>query len=453
MYDDGDRWWVVTLDVEQRSTAIVVAPPEGESGRYVEGAPLVLAAGQGIASRVGCTGQPDRLLREDTGTVLVQFLNPGQCCMDVCGGTADDVGGAVTRQAIDDLRDFALNEVHTVEGDTLASIVDLPVLDERLVVLLSSSRAAPAMAAMAANPDDYAMVQAIVQYEPPYYPAMAALELGGLLMDPNPTQDADGNGFAADDGRYPHYQIGDCTDGSCELTHVPLGWAADLAIGDVYYDVDISIRERRDRLGVLYADGNGNGQLDLEATHVDLNADGFVDSEEDFVFFGMIQDGDLEDELYWHSPELLQGAIDQGVLTEDAWPDHFPTLDQVRAFWDRIDHPAAQAHVATALPDVHWFVLAGWVDHGQVQPSRPHIVALYNDLLAAGAQPQLNPSAEALIAVDGPLPGPYEQLAQGAPVGEGDIVNHLTPENLGGPSVRTAGTLQACDLVWADLAR
>ncbi len=450
---NGHRWWVVTLDVEQRSTAVVVAPPEGGSGRYDDGAPVVLAAGQGMASEVGCDDDPDRLIRSNSGAVLVQFMMPGQCCMGVCGGTPDDIGGAVSRQAFDDLRDFALDQASTLQGRTLDSLVELPLLNERLVVLLSSSRAAPALMAMAANPDDYGAVGAIVQYEPPYYPAMVGLELGNPLMDPDPSVDADGNQFEADDGRYPHYQVGDCRKGRCVLDHVPLGWAPDVAIRDVHFEVSGKVTAQRDRPGVLYADGNGNGSLDLDGTQLDIDGDGLVESDEDFVFFGMIQDGNIEDEVYWHSPELLEAALEQGVLTEDAWPEHFPALDHVERFWGERDHPAAQAQVASALPDVYWIVLAGWFDHAQAQPSRPHIVALYNDLRALGAQVQFNPATEILEEVDGPLPSPYDEVAEGAPTDEATILGHLVSHGVGMAVIRTAGVLQASDRVWADQAR
>ena len=183
---------------------------------------------------------------------------------------------------------------------------------------------------------------------------------------------------------------------------------------------------------------------------MDLDGDGLVEPDEDFVFFGLIQDTGLTDELYWHSPELLQDALNLGVLSADAWPEHFPTLAEVEAFWGERDHPAAMQRVAAALPDVYWSVLGCHEDHGQGQPTRPHTVLMYNDLLQAGVQPQLNFSNAALEEANGPVSVPYEPLYQGAPLSEQNVSQFVAPAGVGEAGVRAAGVLHACDMLWGD---
>ncbi len=449
-FQDGSRWWVVTLDVEQRTLAVVIAPPDGESGRYEAGAPVVMGVGSGITTPVECNDSPMRTLRTHAGMVVVQFLTPGQCCVDVCSPTSDNIGGSVSRQAVSDLRDFALNSAQTLEGDTLSSLVGTPMMEDELVLILGSSRATTVVENMAADPDSWDMVRAVINYEVPYYPAMVALELGATMHDPDLSEDADEDRLPANDGRYPHYQDGDCADGECRLDHVPLGFDQTVAIRDVHHDADMAVIAGRDRPGVLYADGNRNGMLDLQDTHVDYDRDGLVERGEDFVFFGLIQDSGVRDEQYWHSPELLREALIQGVLTEDAWPPHFPTLGEVQVFWGERDHPTAQQQVVDALPDIYWVVLGAHQDHGQALSTRPHTVLMYNDLLEAGMEPQYNFSNDALEEIYGTVAIPYEPLSQGAPMTEENVRRYAPPFDLSEAEVRGAGVVHACDLLYAE---
>lgn len=439
----GLKWLVVNLEGEAGDAVIVVWPDAGQA-RYDEGAPVLSMVLGGLSGMGACEDSPLMPLTGATGVVAVQVVGPGQCCAGICSAASDDLGGAAFRNTIRSGFQFALGRRRTRGGRVLADLLDVPILQDHGAQLASSCSGVVTLQSMAEDPAAWEGLEAFSIFETPVFPGAMTGALGLRSMDTDDSVDGDGNGLLWDDGRNPRYILGDCAGADCALDLSQLAWDPTFAVMDIrgsFGDPNL------DAEGMFFLDGNGNGKLDIVRDTPDIDGDDWVEPTEDFAFLG-VWDFASGDDVYYHPTVLFEEALARGLFTDATWPSHMHTAAEAEAFWaDRTGLPVVPA-VMAAFPDLLWEVNASWADHGVDQPTRPHVVALYQVVRDAGGVVKFNPSYEAMEEVVGTLTTPYTPLELGAELTEENVVDYVTPVRIDPPESRTAGALDLVDWVW-----
>lgn len=445
VYEDGRRWLAVRLAGDPVTVVVVVHPASAEATRYEEGAPVVVAAWGGLGAG-DCEDPPRPVMSRDGGVVTVQVMGPADCCQALCGEGEDDFGGAGYRTAVVQAFRFAGGNGLTVGGRALSELLEIPLLQDLPVALLSSGATIPALGALRREPASFASLAGVVTYEPPVYPAALAATLGLTAMDPDASADGDGDGLAWDDGRNPHYRMGDCGRRNCALELGSLAWDPEMSLDGIRGAVgegDLSIP------GVLFLDGNGNGVLDLVEGSPDVDGDGWIGPEEDFPLVGSIQERS-DGTVAWHPQAVLLAAGQAGLWSAGEWPHHIATPEDGQAFWPERNGIVQVKEAVKPFATIPWWVVAGWTDHGVAQPTRPHVVGIHRALSQSGVSVRFNPSSDALEELGATVGDDYRPLEAGEVLTEVNVRDHLPPVEVSGSLVRQAGVLQLLDEIHAD---
>lgn len=200
-------------------------------------------------------------------------------------------------------------------------------------------------------------------------------------MDPRDVAnvfDEDGDGLTYDEGLNPLYRPGDCQGDSCALDYSALRWDPDTD-PNVFYDWRWV---GNTRTGLFYLDLDGDHQLTHVLGELDVDEDGVLDPDEDFVFLPHWDPG-LPENPQIYSIELLEAAVELGVLDQDDWPVQLGTLEAARDFWRPRNMMTHIDAVAASAPP--WFRVAiayTAIDHGLALPDRPHITLFYDSFAA-----------------------------------------------------------------------
>jgi dienelactone hydrolase len=377
----------------QGGIAVAVLVPE--KPRYEDGAPVVV--------RVVPAMSPNPVSRRDVlgltglGFVVVEMAYPG--------GDDFDQGGPKCKRAVADVFKFAMGRKTDARRNTIAQISPVPVL-RRIVGAIGMSHGGNSIVTTLEDyPDELRNLAFYVSYESPAGTSKDALgdsvlvDYGGVLHDPNPREDADGNGLPWDDGRNPYYRPGKGLDFS------KLKWDP-----TAFFKAPMMQAEAT---GVLFLDGNGNGKYDtipppeskpevpegraLGFLPTDTNRNGRADRDEDFPFrFHRGRFGERFKKVY--SVSVTRAAATS--VFQKAFPPDIATVDEAREYWSQRDMTAGFERLSPALADLLVCIYAGRQDHVQAATDYPHIRAQYDGLRRAGIKwVRLNPDPEYVRAV------------------------------------------------------
>jgi hypothetical protein len=147
----------------------------------------------------------------------------------------------------------------------------------------------------------------------------------------------------------------------------------------------------------MYLDRNQNGVLDLGTdSSPDVNGDGALTQDEDFVIMGQIQ-GQTG---YRFSMEAITAAVSRDIFSGTEWPDFVPSEAETAEWWSHRSMAKDLQRVVEAWPDG---AIAGVsyteIDHGIALPSRPHIATLAQLFMEESVPLTLNASTEVATCV------------------------------------------------------
>ena len=431
-HSSGNRYHVVRIDADPIVATAIITPPPQDPARFASGLPVLVFGYGGLEISHCSPSEPSFPLPGGPfGAAIVIPLRADECCLGLCGEGENDLGGPAQQQAFLDTWRFASGQALTTDGLSLADIVGRDIHGDAAGLLLSSAYGVTALAAMSSSPESMDTLGAIGLYEVPIEPWALTTALGDLPADPDTTVDGDGNGCPWDDGRNIRYQPGSCPAGLCALDLSGIGWAP--APEDA-------------NNGSLFLDNNGNGHLDLRDGSVDLDGDGAFGQDEDFILEGYCSTASTLP-FCWQPTDLLQAALDQGVLDTTSWPAILPTPTLASEFWRLRDAVTALSSLPTWLPDLRWEITGAWRDHGVAQVTRPHLVNAYDLLDQAGARVIFQPSHDAFLEVLPDGDPDYDRLDWNAALSEQDVVGLVLPEPVDKEHARAMTSVEVLNLL------
>ena len=447
---DGTSYRVVQLDSDgfDELWAIVYFGLDPTATAYKDGAPVIVSAIPSQHINMTLDSRANSFFSPELGVVEVQPIYPSWQCQGHTTSGEHDSGGEQSALALKEAVRFATGEITTVDGWTLSQVAELPVCNQKVVVLAGSSGGITATLTLSKWATELSdKVYGFAAYESPSLPEFASGVTGAIWMDPNEEVDADGNGWTWDDGRNPDYRIGDCDLEDCTLDLSTLAWDPTRNLLDVWQ----AHFDGETPKGVFYLDRNGNGELDLSATGLlDMDGDGAIDKDEDYSLLAF-EDDDHEGEpnVLYYVPQVLEAAIEADLMGPGpSWPAHLAPPDTSTAFWAE-RHMASQATtIAAAYRD--WFrvsVIYTAIDHAQALASRPHSVVLYNAFDDAGRVARYNMAQEvALCFLEPPqLKGWPGGPPPGTRLLEGELDPYAMPESVTDAKSRSFGAL---GIIW-----
>ncbi len=441
--DPSTAYRVVELDTPlvEHAYVLVSFPSDPAARAYDAGAPVVVVASP--AFKAGLEVSP--YFSGALGLVELQPIYPGWYRDDLVSSGEVDRAGPLSAQLLTSTLGFAAGQVSTADGLTLRQLTGGPVCDGHVTLFATSSglfQAAQSLADLPAGLGERLL--GLASYESPHTPQTALGDLGSPAYDPDLAVDADGNGVDWDDARRHDYAPGDCDGASCDLDLSTLAWDPAVSMRDVHPDLYSSA----DDPGVLFLDRDGSGALELGADGgLDVDGDGRVGPDEDMAFVPF-EDPRVHSFPALYSVEVLQAALEQGVLSAEAWPAHVGTPDTVAEFWaerspmDRLDAllAAAPAHFRLQLT-------FSSRDHGVAQQARPHVAVLAHRAAAAGVPVRFNPDRDTVACLygDEALEGWAGELGWGELPAEGELHPWALPHELGLAVLRP---LAAATMAW-----
>jgi hypothetical protein len=383
--EDG-YWQVVEIPSSLFDTlhAVVFWPADGTTA-YSDGAPVVVTAPPSLDINTSWASAPKPTIPAKYGVIEVAPVYPAwNAAGSVTSGDEDDAGPATANALTEAIR-FATDQAATAEGEHLAGVVGLTVCDAKVAVLGASNGGITAVQSLAARTDLADVVAGFGTYESPSLAQLAVADAGAIWMDPDTDVDGDGNGVTWDDGRIPTWETGLCDANDCDLAYGDLAWDATATEEDVFPG-----RFAHPQTGILYADNNGNGALDLgEGGGLDADGSGALDADEDFVFLPHL----AGDGVRYYSPTATVRAVDALA----SWPDGVATQAQSEVFWATRHMVGEAAKMAEDWPtDTVIEVVFTHMDHGQALADRPHSVLLHDLYADAGFYTRYNVRGAAL---------------------------------------------------------
>lgn len=415
---------------------VMYYPQDPETRTWHEGAAVVVAARASITAPAAMTPQ----LHEDAGAIEIQPLYAGWSTDGFTTGGTLDHGGDVDAALVRDALRFAAGLTVSASGHTVGQLAGRPVCNARVPLLAASSAGPLGVRTLAGlEPDLAEEVLGVAFYESPHVPQAVTGDLGSACLDPDTETDADGDGCTWDDGRNHSYTAGACAGTSCTLDYARIAWDPSLHARDL-----CSYFTAMERPGVLFLDNDGNGLVSLGPGGTpDLDGDGAIGPDEDFLLLPLWNTADA---LEYFSPEATAAAMER--LGAAAWPHALATPEASTAFWASRN---AMAHVPAAVgaspPDLSVVTVFTERDHGVLQPTRPHIHALYEAFRAAGVHTRYNVDADLFTCMvpastRGAWAGPLEA---GVALAEQEIQAWAIPETV---LAQTARTLAPLGILW-----
>jgi len=419
----------------QEPVEIAIIPPKRP--RFEDGAPIVVRVTPPLSAHPPVTH--DVLGLTALGFAVVEFQYPR--------GESFDAGGPNCKRALADVLLFAMGKKADVQGQTIDQHVSLALRTDVVGVIGMSHGGNAAVTTLESFPQELSDLSFYVSYESPCATGpdslgdMVTVDGGSITADPNPFQDADGNGYPWDDGRNPFYSVGEGIDYSS------LTWDSEAM-------TLLRGAGREPTSGVMFLDGNGNRKVDtakirLEAqgssssgqqgrqapgrVTTDLNRNGQIDSTEDFLLGCMPYAFNKSRVRVYSLAATLAAA--NGPFSR-GFPRHVAPPQRARQFWSERDMAAGFDELTGTFSDLLVCIYSGREDHVQTQPDYPHIRAQYDGLLEAGIDfVKLNPDP---VYVRKYFGATDKKLPANAPGTE------LTPENVAAktmPVRRPAGHL------------
>ncbi|UCF09383.1 MAG: hypothetical protein JSW65_04785 [Candidatus Bipolaricaulota bacterium] len=372
----------------------VYSPRPGRE-RYPGGAPILIwVPGGADVGRL-----PHGLPPDTDDIVCITFLFPGG--EDPRSGLASDgtfdYRGPSSIAALRDVVRYAGGGLHDADGRGLADVTPATVVPGN-IGLVGESNGGNIIAAVSAlhGAELAGMLRYLIAWESPVSSQIATRDFGRVWLKPSPQQ-----------GDYcnPRY-------GGYDRFILP----------SIYDDL---VYDPASEPYPLFHDGNGDGKYTTVARAdgilvPDLNGDGRLDSAEDFPLDAYPVDGER---VAYSRPvtEALQGM--EPFATD--WPEHIASPAEAAGYWDLRESVRLAGAAAAAIPGLEVMILCGARDHVQSLPDKPHIRQAFDSWRHAGVWVRINPTRDALYAVDPSLRGrPLPELRDGAP--PGDWARHTT---------------------------
>ncbi|GDX83584.1 hypothetical protein LBMAG42_53950 [Deltaproteobacteria bacterium] len=426
------RWRTVTIPggLFDELHAIVIYPADPAVMAWNDGAPVIVVAPPNFTLDPTLSSAPKPVFDARYGVIEVQPVYPGWTVGGVTTSGALDDGGLNSGSALSETIRFAAGLVSLDRGTTLGHIVERPICNSRVGLLgvgtggVTIMEALAPVAAVGVNTVGFAL------FEVPTLPQLITGDVGTVWMDPDPSADGDGNGIAWDDGRNIDWYEGDCDTINCALDYEDVAWDAATHPSDVFPG-----RYEGAPPGVLYLDRSGSGALEIaEGGGLDVDADGVVDSRDDFVLLPhYASDGGV-----YYNSHLTRFAEEELA----SWPAGVATLAESEAFWGTRT-VMEEGRVVIAQYDPEFAVVVAFTEEDSLLAvaDRPQAVMAHDLFAEAGWSARYNLRGAALnCLVDPSTSGGW---AGGPPRGtvleEGDTQAWAIPEVLDADAAALAG--------------
>lgn len=407
--------------------AVVFFPADGRTA-YDNGAPVVVVAPPGLSVDSALEETPRPYLDARFGVIEIQPVYPG---WTVAGHTTKgglDDGGTVTGSTVSQAMRFATGQVKLDGGYTLSQVTGVAVCDARVGLLGVGSGGFIAMSAIAPDRANGDVLAGVALFEAPSVPQMVTGDLGAVWMDPDPEVDANGDGYPWSDAQNTDWTEGACDVAQCHLDYSSIAWDPDTRLSDVFPD-----RFSGGDPGVLYLDRSGSGALELGLDATDVDGDGALGADEDFVLIP--HEG--SDGLRYYTPDAAVAAT---AALED-WPDGLATLEPVEDFWAPRSVMGEATIVVRDFPnDIPVVVGFTEVDEAVAVPARPQVVLNHDLFAGAGFPTRYNLRADALTCLTDPAErgawtgGPKRTVT----LAEGELDAAAMPEAISAPEAVAA---------------
>ena len=379
----------------------IIAPSEP---RYPEGAPVLITVAPAL--RAGKLDAADRLGASVFGVVVINFAYPPD---------AFDVGGPLCRRALADVILFAMGKQPDIAGRHIDRLCPTKPAPGLVGVIGNSHGGNSTVTTLQEHAEALADVAFYVSYESPCGTSPESLgdtilvDYGVVRDDPDPSQDADGNGFPWDDAANPHRLETGKLDFS-KLAWDPEGGQA--LAGDA------------GRTGLLFLDGNGNGTYDTAPLQgaardpldrqpapvtADIDGNGHLDGDEDFALGSLTADVGKGPRRYY---SLSVATAAEQARLGDELPEGVARAEETREFWMGRDMAGGFDRPWAAPANMPAIIVSGRVDHVQAACDYPHIRAQYEGLRAGGLKwVKINPDPVYVHAFLGPTEADFPDNA------------------------------------------
>jgi hypothetical protein len=310
--------------------------------RYTGGAPVIIET-KGFFTTDIIFDPGDDFVKE--GFVHISYLWPGvQTRTGVMSEGVQDYGGEDSIQAFRDVILFALGKIPNTDGEYIFTLVEMPVLTDNVGLFAFSHSGIAATNVLALYANELHDVQYLVGRENPTRDTLSSVEAGHW--------DDDGDAMLNPYYVYP----------------------------DDYSSTDINI----DYSTVRY-------DVDLQLPYFDIDGDEEAD-EDDFILGSRIPT--MYDKNYL-SMLLTQALLDNGVFTDDTWPDELATAEEAAAIWPF--RQTVDNYARLAGTDLKVMLVFAVKDHVQPAPDKPHVHQAFDGFYhTAGLWIRLNPDASYL---------------------------------------------------------
>ncbi len=355
--------------VDGGTLAVRVHSPMVGEARYPEGAPVLIWVQGGFEIKGIDHGLPPTAV----DVICITFVFPGG--EDPWSGLASDgvydYRGPSCIAALRDVILYAANRLRDTEGRTIDQIVPVPVLHDN-IGLIGESNGGNLLPAVAALHGEALAghLRYVIQWETPVSSQIATRDLGRVWLKPVTGQ-----------GDYWNPRA---------IGYDPLVLRVDY--GDLAYDP-------AEEIYPLFHDGNGDGRYTTVPDSVrgadvpDLN--GTLSLSEDFPLDTYPVDGERKT----YSRPVMHEIVDRGLVGEP-WPSDLVSVDEADEYWDLRESVRLTEEAVAKIPDLAAMVLCNARDHVQAAPTKPHVRQAFDSWDTYGAWVKINPSSEALAAVD-----------------------------------------------------
>ena len=382
-------------------------PDSPAQDRYEDGAPVVTHMRGGS----GAGGFPDWDRLVEQGFVVVQFNFPGGSGEGQTSDGTYDYRGPKCLLAARDVLLFTLGRKTDALGRTIDEVVGRAVHTDLAGFYALSNGGNLAPAVMDLYSEDLLGLRLSVFWENAMGTQPATGELGSVRLDCDPDIDGDGNGQLDDDGRNPRY---DSVSGYAypeqSLDYSELAW--DSTLRRVFNDA-AGLYPPAVRYGELFLDGNANGAYDHrpgERSCPDIDLDGAIEVDEDFPFSSRtIFLGPDQPLTHYSEPATRYLAAHPEIFPGGVWPEWVATPAEAADYWaDRAG--AKHLHLLEAYRrSVRTIVTFAFVPHSHVTDDADDSRLTVDGLSASGLWVRIGADSAYMAAVNGSVPGDYQE--------------------------------------------
>ncbi len=356
---------------------VVVRAVFPKEPRYPGGAPIAIYVCGGV--KPGFLGfyDPDW---DPKGMIWLNFIFPGGSqevrvsasqVLSVKSGGEYDYRGDACLDALRAVIRFAQGEIRNGAGKLISDYADYPVLTDNIGLYGSSYGGVTAALTLARYGSELHGVKYIVFYESPPTSFLATTDLGRVGDDPDPETDGDGDGLPWNDYRNRQYVEGSCTETACTID-----------FSNLRYDSTVG----------FYLDNNGDGiptyQGNLPNPSTDIDGDGVLEADEDFIFtpWRVVLGGELR-KVY--SRLVIEAAAERGLL--ERLPPQVMNVEETEDFWSWRELGPHYDDLAEKASWLRIMQLGFLKEHMCPSPDYPNIVVNYNGFKSRGFWVRLNP--------------------------------------------------------------